>query len=64
MRDKLPAGARRYRIRRRDEETECDYCGVPCEVGDSMIEVDDYARVYCSRTCTLKGEQPVELDNN
>lgn len=41
----------RYTIEARDHETQCDRCGFPFDVGDRVLEVGDFARVYCSRVC-------------
>jgi hypothetical protein len=39
----------KYVIRRREEETECCWCGFPLEIGDKGIEKDNKA--YCSESC-------------
>lgn len=40
-----------YTIDSRDHETQCDGCGFPFDVGDRVLEVGDFARVYCGRRC-------------
>jgi hypothetical protein len=39
----------KYTITHHTEETACDWCGTPLDVGDTAWE--QAARVYCSRHC-------------
>lgn len=48
-----------YRIRTRDEETACEWCGFPLYVGDSAVLTRDL--VFCGRTCAATYRERLEL---
>ncbi len=41
----------KYTIKKRNEETECCYCGYPLYVEDTAYLSKDERRVYCSKVC-------------
>jgi len=47
-------------IRSMSQETTCDQCGMPLEVGDDTYcdDAQGYGMVYCSRKCGAKANKP------
>ena len=48
-----------YAIRRRAEETTCEWCGFPLYVGDSALESAD--RIFCSSGCVSRYREALAL---
>ena len=48
----------KYIVIKKEWETECETCGVPLLIGDTIITDWDSGGAYCSGTC-YKKDQPV-----
>lgn len=48
----IPHMANTYKIKSRDEETYCKYCGCPLEVGNRVTE-NVAGDPFCSKTCAV-----------
>lgn len=45
----------RAKIQRRNEECQCDQCGYPMYIGDTVVYRDDYP--YCSNGCARAADE-------
>lgn len=57
-----PTRGRWYRIADRREETECQWCGEPLEVGDRAYEVfEGWIGAFCARICADRWQVESDL---
>jgi len=51
----MAAAAVVYRIRSQDEETDCNHCGMPLNLGDYALDYND--QQYCGLACAISDQR-------